>query len=140
MFTGEPVDNIEVLIAEDNEVNQMFVRHAMDEFGYKYKLVENGELAVETWKLLKPKLILMDISMPEMNGYEAAQTIRDLERSSGEPRTPIIAVTAHAMKEDQQKCLDAGMDAYLSKPLSVTKLRRVLGTWMANMDASQKTG
>ena len=131
---------VDILIAEDNEVNQMFVHHAMDEFDYKYKLVENGKLAVEKWKLLKPKLILMDISMPELNGYEATQTIRDLEKAGGLERTPIIAVTAHAMKSDKQKCLDAGMDDYLSKPLSVSKLRDSLKTWLANIDEIKKTG
>ena len=125
----------------------MFVHHAMDEFDYKYKLVENGKLAVEKWKLLKPKLILMDISMPELNGYEATQTIRDLEKAGSLERTPIIlertpiiAVTAHAMKSDKQKCLDAGMDDYLSKPLSVSKLRDSLKTWLANIDEIKKTG
>ena len=112
----------------------------MNEFNYKYKLVENGKLAVEKWKLLKPKLILMDISMPELNGYEATQTIRDLEKAGGLERTPIIAVTAHAMKSDKQKCLDAGMDDYLSKPLSVSKLRDSLKTWLANIDEIKKTG
>ena len=137
---SQPESGLDILIAEDNEVNQMFAHHAMQEFGYKYKLVENGRLAVENWKRLKPKLILMDISMPELNGYEATQTIRDLETAKGLPRTPIIAVTAHAMKDDKQKCLDAGMDDYLSKPLSVDKLRTALSAWLENDTPKQKTG
>ena len=133
-------NEIDILIAEDNEVNQMFARHAMDEFGHKYKIVENGALAVEKWKLLRPKLILMDISMPEMNGYEATQTIRDLEKAGGLPRTPIIAVTAHAMKDDKQKCLDAGMDDYLTKPLAVNSLRTCLQKWFSENAEMKQAG
>ena len=133
-------NEIDLLIAEDNEVNQMFARHAMDEFGHKYKIVENGALAVEKWKLLRPKLILMDISMPEMNGYEATQTIRDLEKAGGLPRTPIIAVTAHAMKDDKQKCLDAGMDDYLTKPLAVNALRTCLQKWLSKNAEMKQVG
>jgi len=64
-------NDIEILIAEDNDVNQRFMRHAMTGLGYTYKIVENGKLAIEKWQLLNPKVILMDISMPELNGYEA---------------------------------------------------------------------
>lgn len=123
---------VEILIAEDNEVNQMFARHAMDEYGYKYKIVGNGKLAVEKWKLLKPKAILMDISMPEMNGYEATKAIRDYEAANGLTRTPIIAVTAHAMTGDKQECLDNDMDDYMSKPLALGKLQACLGKWMTD--------
>ena len=78
-----PTEAIDVLIAEDNEVNQLFAQYAMDEFGYSYKIAANGRLAVEEWKCLKPKVILMDISMPELNGHEATQTIRDIEKTQG---------------------------------------------------------
>lgn len=125
-----PTDTIDILIAEDNEVNQILAQHMMDDFGYSYEIVENGCLAIEAWKRLKPKLILMDISMPELNGDEATQTIRDIERAQGLPPTPIIAVTAHVMKNEKKKCLDLGMDDYLSKPLSVEKLRTKLETWL----------
>lgn len=127
-----PSHDIDILIAEDNEVNQMFARHAMDQYGFKYKIVGNGKLAVEKWELLKPKVILMDVSMPEMNGFEATKAIRDIEKARGLPRTPIIAVTAHAMTGDKQDCLDHDMDDYMSKPLSVSKLEDCLGKWLAN--------
>lgn len=115
----------------------LFVRHAMNDFGYTYKIAENGRLAVEDWKRLKPSLILMDISMPELNGHEATQTIRDIEKAQGLSPTPIIAVTAHAMKEERQKCFDAGMDDYLSKPISVDKLRAKLETWLEPSENTQ---
>lgn len=136
-----PKEGIDILIAEDNEVNQMFAQHAMDTFGYRYEIVDNGRLAVEAWQEIKPKLILMDISMPELNGHEATRTIRDIEKAQGLSPTPIIAVTAHAMKGERQKCLDVGMDDYLSKPLSVDKLRTKLQMWLThNTDAQANTG
>ena len=132
-----PTEAIDVLIAEDNEVNQLFAQYAMDEFGYSYKIAANGRLAVEEWKRLKPKVILMDISMPELNGHEATQTIRDIEKTQGLSSTPIIALTAHAMKEERQKCFDAGMDDYLSKPITVDKLRTKLSIWLQQDDKPQ---
>ena len=68
--------------------------------------------------------------MPEMNGYEATQAIRDVEKAQGLPRTPIIALTAHAMRGDREKCLEAGMDDYMSKPLSVKKMNACLNDWL----------
>jgi len=130
IISEAPVSNVEILIAEDNEVNQMFIRHAMEQNGYNYKIVENGKLAVEKWKLLNPKLILMDISMPEMNGYEATRAIRDFEADNHLRRTPIIALTAHAMKSDQQECLDNDMDDYMSKPLSLADLKICIEKWI----------
>ena len=81
----------------------------------------------------------MDISMPEMNGYEATEAIRALEEKRQLPRTPIIAVTAHSLKGDKQKCLDNDMDDYLSKPLSITSLKDCLAKWgvlQAGLDQS----
>ena len=81
----------------------------------------------------------MDISMPEMNGYEATEAIRALEENRQLPRTPIIAVTGHSQKGDKQKCLDNDMDDYLSKPLSITSLKDCLAKWgvlQAGLDQS----
>ena len=71
----------------------------------------------------------MDISMPELNGYEATQKIRKLEAKNGRERTPIIAVTAHSLKGDEKRCLDAGMDDYISKPVSIAGLQTMLVKW-----------
>ncbi len=120
---------IDILVAEDNEVNQMFAGYAIDELNLAYKIVDNGRLAVEKWRLLSPQVILMDISMPEMDGFQATKAIRDIEKNEGLKRTPIIAVTAHAMKKDKQLCLDNDMDDYLSKPLTLDKLAECLKSW-----------
>jgi len=128
----------DVLIAEDNDVNQMFAKRAMTELGFSYTIVENGKLAVDAWKRYRPKIILMDISMPEMDGYEATQTIRDIEKLKNLGHTPIIAVTAHAMSEDKARCLKHGMDDYLSKPLTMDKLGDCLNKWLLE-SADKKT-
>ena len=129
-YSADLTRKVDILIAEDNEINQMFVKHMMNEFEWSFEIAENGKLAVETWKKMKPQLIFMDISMPEMNGYEATQAIRDVEKAQGLPRTPIIALTAHAMRGDREKCLEAGMDDYMSKPLSVKKMNACLNDWL----------
>ena len=129
--TPTPVDGIglEILIAEDNDVNQMFIKYIMEDMGVSYKLVPNGRIAFDKWKLLSPKIVLMDISMPEWNGYEATQAIRECEAKENRPRTPIIAVTAHALASDKQKCLENDMDDYISKPISIAKLKTLIAKW-----------
>ena len=120
---------IDVLIAEDNDVNRLYVSYMMDELNLKYKVVPNGKAAIDKWKLLSPKIILMDISMPELNGYEATAEIRKLEAKLGRSHTPIIAVTAHALKGDKEVCLQNGMDGYLSKPISQNNIIHCLQDW-----------
>ncbi len=125
----------EILVAEDNEVNQIVIGQILTEAGYRFKLVENGRLAYSRFKVHKPSLILMDISMPEMNGIEATQAIRKYEAEEGLPKTPIICITAHALKGDREKYLEAGMDDYLSKPISVEALRKAVSRWLGNDEA-----
>lgn len=117
---------IDVLIAEDNEVNQTYARYIMEELGLSFEIAPNGIAAIQKWKALKPRVMLMDISMPEMDGYSATGKIREKEKALDMERTPIIAVTAHAMKSDRERCLNAGMDAYISKPLSMKTLQKHL--------------
>ena len=126
---GTDNDCIDVLIAEDNEVNQLYVSYVMDELNLKYKVVPNGKIAIDKWKLLSPKIILMDISMPELNGYEATAEIRKLEAKLGRSHTPIVAITAHALKGDKDLCLQNGMDDYLSKPISQKRIIYCLQNW-----------
>jgi len=92
--------------------------------------VVNGEEAVEAFKSGKPKIILMDVSMPVMNGFEATRVIRDYEGEHGLTPTPIVALTAHAMAEDRKKCLAAGMDDYVSKPIPKDRLLEILDVWV----------
>ena len=132
---------IDVLIAEDNEVNQMFIRYIMEDMGVSFKIVPSGRLAVDKWKLLSPRIIFMDISMPDWNGYEATKAIREWEAKLNLPRTPIVAVTAHALKGDRQDCLDNDMDDYLSKPLAINRLKEMMDKWtdMTNLSALSTT-
>jgi len=121
---------LEVLVAEDNDVNQIVIRQILESAGYEFKIVEDGKLALAAFKVQRPKLILMDVSMPEMNGKEATVEIRRFEDTEGIPRTPIIGVTAHALKGDMESCLNAGMDDYLPKPVSPTKMLEKIDHWM----------
>jgi len=127
---------LDVLVAEDNEVNQLVFSQILDGLGVSYRIASNGRLAVELCKTLKPKVILMDVSMPEMNGLEATRAIREAELPTGQ-RIPIIGVTAHALKGDKERCLEAGMDDYLSKPVSPNKLQLKLETWMGAGDMAR---
>ena len=129
LLQSPETSQVDVLIAEDNEVNQMLIKYIMEETGVSFKIVANGRLAVDKWKLLSPKIILMDISMPELNGHEATRAIRELEAKLNRPRTPIVAVTAHALKGDKQACLDHDMDDYLSKPIAISKIIEMMDKW-----------
>ncbi len=120
---------LDLLIAEDNEVNQMYIGFILADTGLSYKIVDNGQLAIDAWQVEKPRAILMDISMPVMNGFIATKNIREIEAKSGLKRTPIIAVTAHAMVEDTEKCLNADMDDYISKPVGIMVLIEKLEQW-----------
>ncbi|MGN6551091.1 MAG: response regulator [Pararhizobium sp.] len=119
-----------VLVAEDNEVNQVVFAHVLEGLDQSYRIVDNGQLAVEAWQTLKPALVLMDVSMPEMNGHEATAAIRRREAALGLPHTPIIGITAHALTGDREKCLLSGMDDYLPKPISPERLSAKIGAWL----------
>jgi len=112
---------LQVLVAEDNLVNQMLVVTLLMKAGHEVALVSNGAEAVAIWKQQPFDVILMDMQMPEMDGFEAVAHIRRAEREKGK-LIPIVAMTAHALVGDQQRCLDAGMDGYISKPLDSVKL------------------
>ncbi len=119
---------LDILVAEDNEVNQLVFTQILGETGLTFQIVGNGKLAVEAWREMKPRMILMDVSMPEMNGLQATGHIRGEEGPNG-PRTPIIGVTAHALKGDRERCIEAGMDDYLSKPISPRTLLEKVERW-----------
>lgn len=125
-----PLTDSNILIAEDNPINQVFYQHAMAELGYSYSLVENGHDAVEFWKRHKPELIIMDISMPKLNGYEATEAIRLVEKSKSLSRTAIIGASAHASKRHKEEALGFGMDDYITKPISLAQLKEKLGQYV----------
>ncbi len=123
---------LRVLVAEDNDVNQIVFEQILEGIGVDFRIVDNGQEAVAAWRAAPPDLILMDVSMPVMNGLQAAQAIRDAEAQSdsGDHHIPIIAVTAHAMSGDRERCFAAGMDDYLSKPVSPEKLEAIIRKWI----------
>jgi signal transduction histidine kinase/DNA-binding response OmpR family regulator len=126
----ESVAAPEILVAEDNEVNQLVFRQILEQLGHGFQIVGDGRRAVEAWRRARPRVILMDVSMPEMNGLEATAAIRAAEAAEGIARTPIIGVTAHALKGDRERCLEAGMDDYLTKPVSPQRIAAKLTQWM----------
>ena len=121
--------SFDVLVAEDNETNQVYIKYVMDELGVSHKIVANGRAAVDQWRSHNPSLILMDVSMPDMNGYQATQEIRRLSEKLGRAHTPIVAVTAHTLSGDEERCLAEGMDDYLSKPVAISGLKAKLEKW-----------
>lgn len=116
---------LQVLLAEDNRVNQRFAQRLLEKQGHHVTIADDGQKAVELARTLLPDVILMDIQMPELDGYQATRAIRQLE-AEGQPRTPIVAMTAHAMKGDREKCLASGMDDYVTKPVRKAELFDVL--------------
>ncbi len=120
-------DEMNILLAEDNAVNQMLAVRLLEKIGYRVDVVENGLDAVDRVRRGRYDLVLMDCQMPEMDGYQATAEIRRLE--AGQRHTNIVAVTANAMLGDREKCLKAGMDDYLSKPIQLAQLKNVLERW-----------
>ncbi|MEM7095998.1 MAG: response regulator [Actinomycetota bacterium] len=119
--------SLRVLVAEDNLVNQKIVTTMLNRLGVDPDLANNGREAFEMATSTTYDLVFMDVQMPEMGGLEATERIR--ERMADLPRIPIVALTAHAMAEDRQRCLDAGMDDYLTKPLKLDALTTMLNRW-----------
>jgi CheY-like chemotaxis protein len=124
--TPAPPAALRVLLAEDNPVNLLVATRLLQKLGHTVTPALNGAEAVKTFKQAKWDLILMDCQMPDIDGYAATREIRNLERTSADRRTRIVALTAQALAEDRNKCLEAGMDDYLTKPIDITQLERIL--------------
>lgn len=116
-----PAERASVLIVEDNPVNQKLAQRLLQLRGHVTRIAGDGREGLAAWRAEPFDLVLMDISMPVMSGLEAVTHLRAEEASSGK-HTPVIAVTAHAMKGDKEQCLAAGMDAYVAKPIKPAEL------------------
>lgn len=127
-----PTKGEKILVVEDSKINQTVVLSMLGKLALGADLAENGREAVEKIKRQDFALVLMDCQMPEMDGYEATRLIRELEaaHAEGAVHTPIIAMTAHAMPGDREKCIDAGMDDYMAKPIKLADLRGMIAKWV----------
>lgn len=119
-------EQLRILVAEDNKMNQKVAIRMLEQEGFIVDIAETGEEAVESVEENEYAFVLMDIQMPEMDGYEATKLIRKKEKAGNQNRLPIIALTASAMEEDRNLCFDAGMDDYISKPVNKQNLINVL--------------
>jgi PAS domain S-box-containing protein len=122
--------SLKILVAEDTPFNQTFILRLLEKNGFHPTLVENGQQAVDRFEPDTFDVILMDVQMPEMDGFEATREIRKIEKQSG-GHIPVIAMTAYATEGDRERCLAAGMDDYVSKPISASKLFKAIEALMA---------
>jgi two-component system sensor histidine kinase/response regulator len=128
--------SLSILLAEDNPVNQRVAQRMLQKLGHTVVVANNGREAVDALETARFDAVLMDMQMPEMDGLQATGAIRTREMTQTLERVPIIALTANAMKGDREKCLMAGMDAYLSKPIKSAELKDALDTYARAAAAS----
>ena len=123
-----------ILVAEDNEVNQTVVTRQLEIFGFTADIAENGRLAFERWQTGGYDLLLTDLQMPEMDGFELVVAIRNAE--AGRTRMPIVALTANALVSEADRCRSVGMDDCMTKPIQLEGLRAMLCKWLPGSAAS----
>lgn len=128
---GAVTKKLKILVAEDTPFNQKFILRLLAKWGHEGVIAENGKIAVEYFKKEAFDLVFMDVQMPEMDGFEATAFIRDHEKKTGR-HIPIIAMTAHAMRGDRERCLESGMDAYVPKPISAAKLQETINALLSD--------
>ena len=137
---GAPVaaanaQRLRILVAEDTPDTQVLIRHFLKATPHQAELVDNGRLAVERFAASQFDLVLMDMQMPELNGFEATAAIRRLERDRQQGPVPVVALTAMAMTEDRQRCLDAGCTEYLAKPIRKGPFLELIARYAASAPA-----
>jgi len=119
------MQTLRVLLAEDNPINRKFMVALLKKEGHFVLTAQDGQEALKILESQAVDLVFMDVQMPIMDGFEATGIIREREKTTG-GRLPIIAMTAHALKGDKEKCLEAGMDGYISKPIEISKLKETM--------------
>lgn len=130
-LSDERPEQLDVLVAEDNAANQIVLSQILQSAGLSFKIVDNGRDVLKAFKLRRPHLIVMDVSLPDLSGLETAVAIRTLEQD-GSKRVPIIGLTTHALNGDPERCLAAGMDDYLAKPIGPNALLKKIAIWRPN--------
>lgn len=125
-------DGPEILLAEDNKINQTYFEFVLLDLGHDFEICFDGLEVVKAYKRSPPKLILMDISMPNLGGVEASLEIRKYEAENDLPKVPIVALTAHALRGDRESLLEQGLDDYLAKPASPEQLNAMIEKWLIN--------
>ena len=131
----EQANSLTFLVAEDNVVNQTLIARLLEKRGHTVVVAQNGREALEMLEKQHFDIVLMDVQMPEMDGFEATKQIREKEQASG-AHLPIIALTAHAMQGDQERCLVGGMDGYVAKPIKLEALFSVIEKVVPSMNHS----
>lgn len=126
---------LRVLYAEDGHLNQILVQEMLGQAGLEVDIAENGRKALAAIETKQYDLLLLDVQMPEIDGFEVARRIREQEAKTG-GHLPIVALTAHAMKGDRQRCLEAGMDDYVSKPFDEETLLAAMARFIPGFPAS----
>jgi CheY-like chemotaxis protein len=133
----EPASSLRVLVAEDGPVNQLVAQRLLEIRGHRVVIAANGREALMALEKDSYDLVLMDMQMPEMDGFQATAAIREMEKEKGDgTRQAVVALTAYALKDDKDRCLAAGADGYLSKPIQIAELDSLLKVHMARVAGS----
>jgi len=130
-ISGNGYCKMRILVAEDNPVNQKVAQAMLKKMGLRTDVVANGQEAINALQVIPYDLVLMDCQMPEMDGFEATRVIRQEGSKALNPRIPIIAMTAATMQGDREKCIQAGMNDFIAKPVQKRELSEMLARWLA---------
>ena len=128
-----------ILVAEDNKVNQVVIQQQLKALGYTSDVVSHGREALERFAGGDYALVITDLQMPEMDGYELTAAIRALEKGMGREPVPIVALTANALKDEADRCQSVGMNDYLTKPAGVADVKAVLEKWLPAAEVEEET-
>src|SRR5690606_5621091 len=124
-----------ILLVDDHPTNRLVIVRQLALAGFVAETAEDGLQGLEKWRSGRYALVLSDVHMPHLDGYQMTRRIREIETKDDRPRTPVVALTAAAMKGEAERCLAAGMDDYLAKPVSIADLIRCLHRWLPHLPA-----